>query len=113
MPIVIPAPEPKDPNIYEAGNLDKLPEYPGGINAFYKMIGDNYRMPQQQVNGKIFVSFVIEANGMLSEKKIIRDIGHGTGTELLRVLALSAIWAPGEINRKPVRVLYKLPLNIQ
>lgn len=114
MPIVIPAPGPKDPIIYNVNKLDKIPEYPGGMDAFYKMIGKNYVTPRQQhLKGKIFASFVIEANGILSEKKIIRDIGYGTGAELLRVLGLSEVWKPGEIDGKPVRVLFSMPVNIQ
>jgi len=113
MPIVVSAPEPKDPNIYETNRLDKLPQYPGGMEAFYKLIGNNFQRPAQKgVSGKIFASFVIEANGVLTEKKIIRDIGYGTGAELLRVLGLSATWEPGEINGIPVRTSFSLPVNV-
>lgn len=49
---------------------------------------------------------------ILSTIKLLRDIGHGTGEEALRVLKLSPKWIPGEQDGKPVRVLYNLPISI-
>lgn len=113
MPISLAAAPPKDLTIYEANKLSQKPEYPEGMNAFYHLVGKNFRMPDEDVKGKIFASFVIEADGSLAEPKIIHDIGFGTGAELIRVLRLSEKWIPGELEGRPVRMLYSLPINIQ
>lgn len=115
MPLVLP--ETKIPEtdlvIYDAKVLEQKPEYPGGIELFYRCIGKNYRVPKQDdLRGKIFMSFVIETDGSLTDIKIIRDIGYGTGPEAKRVLKLCNKWIPGTKDGKPVRVLYSLPINI-
>lgn len=113
MPVSLPPAPPKDPTVYDTKALTKLPEYPGGMMAFYQLVADNFVFTHEDVKGKIFASFVIEGDGSLSEKKIIRDIGLGTGAEMLRVLGLSQKWIPGEIDGKPVRVQFSIPVNIQ
>mgnify|MGYP003411423114 CR=1 FL=1 len=65
------------------------------------------------LKGKVFVSFVVEKDGSLTDIKVIRDIGYGTGKEAIRVLKQCPKWNPGEQNGKKVRVLYSLPINIQ
>ncbi|SCY91877.1 energy transducer TonB [Flavobacterium caeni] len=112
MPIVLPAYEGPGP-LFDHKSIEKGPEYPGGMNAFYQLIMQNFRPPMDEnLKGKILASFVVEADGSLSEKKIIKDIGHGAGAELLRVLDLSEKWIPGEKDGNPVRVQYTIPINI-
>lgn len=90
------------------------PEFPGGIQAFYTFVGNNFRMPDEKdLKGKVFITFIVEKDGSLTDIKTIRDIGYGTGEEAVRVLKLSPKWIPGEIDGKPVRVQYSLPINIQ
>ncbi|HTG67178.1 MAG TPA: energy transducer TonB, partial [Flavobacterium sp.] len=59
------------------------------------------------------VSFVVEKDGSLTDIKVLRDIGYGTGKEAIRVLQKSPKWNPGIQNGKPVRVQYSLPITIQ
>lgn len=102
---------PNENEIYSA--VEVRPEFPGGIQKFYEFIGQNYIVPNiKDLKGKVFVQFVIEKDGSLSDTKVMRDIGYGTGMEALRVLALSPKWKPGIQNGKPVRVLYSLPIAI-
>lgn len=98
--------------VYNASDVEQLPEYPGGIKKFYTAFYDAFKMPEQEVNGKEIVSFIIEKDGSLSDIKILRDVGHGTGKETIRVLKILRKWIPGERNVKPVRVLYTLPILI-
>ncbi|PWA11253.1 energy transducer TonB [Flavobacterium laiguense] len=65
------------------------------------------------MNGKVYITFVVEKDGSLSEFKILRDVGYGTGDEAIRVMKLCPKWIPGKIDGKPVRVLYSLPITIQ
>jgi hypothetical protein len=95
-------------------NPDPKPEFPGGIEKFYQFVGKNYKTPSQpNLEGKIYLTFIVEKDGSLSEIKILRDIGYGTGEEAIRVLKLSPKWIPAKINNKPVRVEYNLPITIQ
>ena len=98
--------------VYKA--TEAKPDFPGGIQAFYTFVGNNFRMPDEKdLKGKVFITFIVEKDGSLTDIKTIRDIGYGTGEEAVRVLKLSPKWIPGEIDGKPVRVQYSLPINIQ
>lgn len=88
------------------------PTFPGGIQAFYDFVGKNYKAPEENIKGKVFIQFVIEKDGSLTDIKSVRDIGHGTGEEAIRVLKLSPKWIPGEQDGKKVRVQYSLPISI-
>jgi len=102
-----------DNNIYNTAGIEVKPEFPGGYEAFYKFIAENYITPNVVgLNGKVYVAFVIEKDGSITDIKVLRDIGHGTGKEAIRVLELSPKWIPGEQNGKKVRCTYSLPINI-
>lgn len=104
----------EDNNIYNTAGIEVKPDFPGGIEKFYKFISKNYQVPEEDgLKGKVFVSFVVEKDGSLTDIKVIRDIGYGTGKEAIRVLKSCPRWNPGEQNGKKVRVLYSLPINIQ
>ncbi|MFV7236777.1 M56 family metallopeptidase [Flavobacterium sp. ZB4R12] len=90
------------------------PEFPGGMLAFYKFVGSNFKTPSGlKGNGKLYLSFMVEKDGSLSEFEILRDMGFGTAEEAIRVLKLSPKWIPGKNNNEPVRVKYSLPITIQ
>lgn len=104
----------EDNNIYNTAGIEVKPDFPGGIEKFYKYISKNYQVPEEEgLKGKVFVSFVVEKDGSLTDIKVIRDIGYGTGKEAIRVLKTCPKWNPGEQNGKKVRVLYSLPISIQ
>jgi protein TonB len=104
----------EDNNIYNTAGIEVKPDFPGGIEKFYKFVGKNYQVPEEEgLKGKVFVSFVVEKDGSLTDIKVIRDIGYGTGKEAIRVLKSCPKWNPGEQNGKKVRVLYSLPISIQ
>ncbi|WP_159634218.1 energy transducer TonB [Sphingobacterium composti Ten et al. 2007 non Yoo et al. 2007] len=92
------------------------PEPPGGMNAYRKWIGDNYQYPKAaidaEVKGTVQITFVVEKDGLLSDIKAVRDLGHGTGESAVNVLKTSPKWSPGIQNGKPVRVAYVLPIRI-
>lgn len=98
--------------IYSTAGLEKKPEFPGGVVAFYKFIAKNYKSPSTSVKGKVYVTFIIEIDGSLSDIKVLRDLGYGTGAEAIRVLSICPNWIPGEKNGQKVRCLYSLPISI-
>ncbi len=102
-------------NSYSPSDVDVKPEFPGGIEKFYQFIGENYKTPnsKETLHRKIFVNFVIEKDGKLTNIKVLRDLGFGTGKEAVRVLLLSPKWIPAELNGKKVRCSYTLPIEIK
>ena len=96
--------------------LDKLPEFPGGINKFYTYVGNNFARPEIEGMSsiKVYVSFVIERDGSMTDIQVKRDPGYGLGKEAIRVLkSLKTKWSPGMIGSKPVRTSYNLPISVQ
>jgi periplasmic protein TonB len=109
----LPKQQPKDESIYNSSNIEVMPDYLGGISEFYKFVGKTYKVPNVKgLSGKVFVSFVVEKNGKLTDLKVLRDVGYGTGEEAIRVLKKCKKWSPGLQNGKKVRVLFSLPINI-
>ena len=103
-----------DNSIHTVAGIEIVPEFPGGMEKFYKFVGNNYQTPEEEgLKGKVYVTFVVEKDGSLTDIKVIRDIGYGTGKEAIRVLNKCPKWTPGEQNGKKVRVLYSLPITIQ
>lgn len=94
--------------------VEDQPEYPGGMNAFYKYIGTNMRYPAQArrmgVEGRVFVQFVVEKDGSLSEIQVIKGIGYGCDEEALRVIKQSKKWTPGKQRGRAVKVRMILPI---
>lgn len=107
--------EAPDNTIYSTAGLQVQPEFPGGISAFYAYVNKNFRVPEldQNLSVKVFVSFVVERDGTLTDIKVTRDPGYGLGKEAMRVLkSLKTKWSPGIQNGKPVRASYNLPISI-
>jgi beta-lactamase regulating signal transducer with metallopeptidase domain len=104
-------------DIYENDAIETQPEFPGGVTAFYKFVGSNFKMPAEadknKIQGKVYMQFVVEKDGSLSDLRTMKDIGYGIGDEVIRVLKLSPKWTAGFVNGKPVRVMYSLPITIQ
>lgn len=104
----------EDNGLYNSAGIEVKPEYPGGIEKFYKYVANNYQTPEEEgLKGKVYVSFVVEKDGSLTDIKAVRDIGYGTGAEAVRVLKRCPKWTPGVQNGKPVRCTYTLPISIQ
>ncbi|MBE7178094.1 MAG: energy transducer TonB [Mucilaginibacter polytrichastri] len=98
-------------------SVDVLPEPQGGMMGFGKYIQENYKVPEAAVKskskgGRIVTSFIVEADGKLSNVKVVRDMGYGTGEEAVRVLEKMPAWTPGKQKGEAVRVAYTLPIAI-
>jgi hypothetical protein len=105
--------EDKSEPVYSFSAIETKPEFPGGMEAFYKFIGKAFKTPDiPGLKGNVFLSFVIEKDGSLSEIKVLRDVGYGTGEEAVRVLKSSPKWKPATQRGRPVRCKYSLPIKI-
>lgn len=70
-------------------------------------------MPEEGLMGIVSVFFVVEIDGSLSNIKVLRDIGYGTGKEAIRVLKASPRWNPGVKNGEKVRSTFSLSIRVQ
>ena len=108
---------PGDKDIYDLGGLQVMPEPVGGEAAWAKFLQKNLRFPviarENGVSGKVFLSFIIEKDGHLSDITIVRKAGYGFDEESVRVLKLAPAWKPGMQNGQRVRVKYTIPINFQ
>ena len=91
------------------------PEFPGGLSALSQYLASNIKYPQlakeNNITGKVFVSFVVEKDGSVGQVKILRDIGGGCGAEAVRVVKSMPKWKPGKQRGKPVRTQFNLPVD--
>lgn len=96
---------------------EKWPVYPGGDPSLMKFFGDNTRYPsiarENGIEGVVFVSYVVETDGSVSEVKIKRGVDHFLNKEALRVVSLLDGYEPGMQGGKPVRVPYVVPIRFQ
>ena len=104
-----------DDELVEGEIDDEEPEFPGGIDSLLKFMVDNIQYPQEAkekgIEGKVYVTFVIDADGAVRNPRILRDIGGGCGKEVLRVVMLMPKWIPAKYRYNAVPVQYNLPVS--
>lgn len=85
-----------------------------GLEDFYQHIAKNFRTPNVEgLKGKIYVTFVVEKDGSMTNIRVLKDIGYGTGQEAIRAVKDYRGWIPGEQRGRKVRCTYSLPISIQ
>lgn len=93
---------------------EKMPEFPGGEKELMRFIGEHITYPREAkeigIAGTVYVSFVIEKDGSVSNIKILRGIGGGCDEEAVRVIKLMPRWSPGMQHTMPVRVSFNMPI---
>ncbi|MNK00490.1 Gram-negative bacterial tonB protein [compost metagenome] len=101
--------------VRDLNGVDVYPEFPGGMEGWAKYIQRNLRYPsmaqEEGIGGKVFLSFVVEKDGTITDVKVTRGIGYGLDEEAMRVIKKSPRWKAGMQNNLPVRVRYNMPIN--
>ena len=94
--------------------VEEMPSYPGGEKALLEYVAKNIKYPQiareTGIQGRVFVGFVVEPDGSVSNVKILRGIGGGCDEEAMRVIKSLPKWKPGKQRGKAVRVSYQIPV---
>ncbi|MCG9793044.1 energy transducer TonB [Flavobacterium algicola] len=96
--------------------LDKQPVFPGGIEKLYSYVGRNFETSDinEEKIVRIMVYFVVEKDGSMTDIQVKNNPGHEFAQEAIRVLkSLRTKWSPGQIDSKPVRTAYTLPISVQ
>lgn len=95
--------------------VESMPEFPGGEAELYKYLSKNIVYPtmaqESGVQGRVYVTFVVETDGSITDIKILRGIGGGCDEEAVRVVRSMPRWNPGKQRGQPVRVQYNLPVR--
>jgi protein TonB len=94
--------------------VEEMPSFPGGEAERNKFLAENIVYPQQAtengIQGTVYVSFVVDSKGNVTDVKVLRGIGGGCDEEALRVVKMMPQWHPGKQNGKLVRVLFNMPI---
>lgn len=94
--------------------VEQQAAFPGGQQALMQYLHDNIKYPAQAretgTQGKVYVTFVVERDGSLTDVKILRDIGSGCGDEAIRVVKSMPKWTPAKQRGKAVRQQFNLPV---
>ena len=112
--IVIQAEQPKEETdeIFTVVEESATPK--GGMQAFYKFVGEKIKYPAQArrmgIEGRVFVEFVINKDGSLSDVRSIKGIGAGCDEEAVRIIQSAPPWNPGKQRGKSVKQRYTLPI---
>jgi len=95
--------------------VEIMPEFPGGMQAMYNYITNNLQYPklakESNRSGRVVLSFVVNADGSISDINIIEGIGFGCDDEAKRVISEMPNWKPGIQNGTQVSVRLILPIN--
>ena len=97
--------------------VDVMPEFVNGKDAMIKFIAQNVKYPESErkkgVQGKIYVSFVVNKHGKITDVKIARGVSPAIDREAIRVVKSMPNWKPGENNEKPVKVKFTIPISFK
>lgn len=97
--------------------VEDQPAPPGGMGAFYKYVGKSMKYPNQArrmgIEGRVFVQFVVDKDGSITEVKAIKGIGAGCDEEAVRVLQGAPKWKPGKQRGRAVKVRMILPITFK
>lgn len=97
--------------------VDEGAMFPQGKEAMTEFLAKNLKYPEKAIKdsiaGRVFVSFIVEKDGSLSNIKVLRDIGGGCGEEAIRVMKLMPKWTPAKVGNKLVRQQYYMPIEFR
>ncbi len=94
--------------------VEQMPSFAGGVSEMYKFLGKNINYPSQaqraNVEGKVFLSFIVEKDGSITNVSTLKGINFGCDEEAERVIKLMPKWISGKQNGRAVRVKFTIPV---
>ena len=114
-PVIVAAEEEEEEEAKVFFIVEDMPEFPGGELALRKYIANAIKYPviaqENGIQGKVYVTFVVDKDGGISDARIARGVDPSLDKEALRVVNTLPKWKPGMQRGKPVRVSYTVPIN--
>jgi periplasmic protein TonB len=114
-PIEVPKIEEESEEIFIV--VEENAEPKGGYPAFYKFVSENIKYPAQarrmNIEGKVYVEFIVGKDGKITEAKAVKGIGGGCDEEAVRIVMAAPPWNPGKQRGKPVRQRMVLPITFK
>ena len=96
---------------------EEMPEFPGGEAALVKYLAKSVKYPvpalENDIQGKVYVRFIVNENGRVSNVQISKGVDPYLDKEALRVVQSLPEWKPGKQAGKAVKVWYTVPINFQ
>ena len=112
VPVEVEEEEVQEQEIFQI--VEEMPSFPGGEAKLMEYVAKNIKYPQiareTGIQGRVFVGFVVEPDGSISNVKLLRGIGGGCDEEAMRVIKSLPNWKPGKQRGKAVRVSYQIPV---
>lgn len=94
-----------------------MPEFPGGMAAMMKFLGDSINYPieakEKKIQGRVVITFVVREDGVVVDPEIVRGVEDSLDKEALRVVSAMPKWVPGKQDGKAVNVKYALPITFR
>jgi TonB family protein len=104
---------PRQGKVYTA--VQQMPQFGRDADAFARYLGKNIRYPkaarEQNIQGRVILTFVIEKDGSVSDIKVLRGVGAGCDEEAVRVIKAMPKWTAGKQNGKTVRTQFSVPVQ--
>ena len=95
--------------------VDEMPEFPGGMGALLSFIGRTVKYPvvaqENGLQGKVYINFVINTDGFVSDARVVRGVDASLDKEALRVVNSLPKWKPGKQSGRAVRVSFNVPIS--
>ncbi|MBC7524944.1 MAG: energy transducer TonB [Flavobacterium sp.] len=108
--------KPKDDGVKKSFELDRQPDFNGGIKGFYEYIGNNFDRSNldEDTVVRVLVSFVIEKDGSMTDIKVLHKTNSTIDNEAIRVLkSIKVKWTPGIKDGEPVRTQFTQPIVVK
>lgn len=97
--------------------VEKMPEFAGGQAALLRYLRDHLRYPsnalRESIEGRVFLSFVVRADGTIADVSVLKGIGYGLDEEAQRVVRQMPAWTPGYQSKHAVAVRFTLPITFK
>lgn len=94
--------------------VEQMPEYPGGQAALFEYLSKNIKYPadaeKKKVEGKVFVTFVVDTDGKITDVSLLKKVFPSLDAEAVRVISAMPNWIPGKQKGQVVRVKYTVPI---
>jgi len=109
---------PEEEDVDQVFNIvEQQAEFKGGMKKFYEYVAKKMKYPPQArrmgIEGKVYVQFVVERDGSITDVQVIRGIAAGCDQEAMKVIRESPKWNPGKQRGRAVRVRRVIPITFR